>query len=91
MAAEGQSVRVMSDKEVYVKQRCVTEFFHMEKKKEKLHHLHLLVLAEPNRGCEHSEAVSGVFQQWQQQITCTSANLYKHSLQALCRWFFITG
>ena len=36
MAAEGQSVRVMSDKEVYVKQRCVTEFFHMEEKKRKI-------------------------------------------------------
>ena len=41
--------------------------FSMQKK---LHHYHSLMLAErlwrPNSACEHSEAVGGVFQQWQQ-------------------------
>ena len=41
--------------------------FSMQKK---LHHYHSLMLAErlrrPNSACDHSEAVGGVFQQWQQ-------------------------
>ena len=31
MAAEGQSDRMVSDREVCMKQRCVTEFLHGEK------------------------------------------------------------
>ena len=31
MAAEGQSDRMAPDMEVYMKQRCVTEFLHVEK------------------------------------------------------------
>ena len=31
MAAEGQSDKMMSDMEVQMKQRCVTEFLHAEK------------------------------------------------------------
>jgi len=31
MAEEGQSDKMVSDTEVHVKQRCVTEFLHMEK------------------------------------------------------------
>ena len=34
-------------------------------------------------GCEHSEVVGGVFQQWQQQVTSTGADFEKHSMQAL--------
>ena len=32
MAAEGQSDKMASDREVRMKQRCVTEFLHMQKK-----------------------------------------------------------
>ena len=40
-------------------------------------------LWRPNSGCEHSEAVGGAFQQWQQQqwITSTGADFYKHGMQ----------
>jgi len=31
MAAEGQSYRMESEMEVHIKQRCVTEFLHVEK------------------------------------------------------------
>ncbi len=31
MAAEGQSDKIASDMEVWMKQRCVTEFYHAEK------------------------------------------------------------
>ena len=52
-------------------------------------HQHSLTLAEclwrPNRGCEHSEAVGDVFQQWQQQqwVTYADADCYEHGIQAL--------
>ena len=32
MIAEGQSDKMVSDMEVYMKQRCVTEFLHVEKR-----------------------------------------------------------
>jgi len=37
-------------------------------------------LWRPNSGCEHSEVVSAVFQQW---VTSAAADVYEHSLQAL--------
>ena len=61
-AAEGQAVRMASDMEVPMKQRCVTEFLHVEKN---CTHWHSFTLAEqlwrPNSGCEHSEVVGGAF------------------------------
>ena len=65
MAAEGQSDKIVSDLEVHMKQRGVTEILCAEKKRDI--HWHSSMLAEhlwrSNRGCEHSEAVGGVFQQ----------------------------
>ena len=52
-------------------------------------HWHSLMLAEhwwrPNSGCEHSKAVGGVFQQWQQKrwVTSTGTDFYKCSMEAL--------
>lgn len=56
---EKQSNKVASDMEVSMKQRCVTEFLHVEKN---YTHSHSLMLAEQlwrlNSGYEHSEVVS---------------------------------
>ena len=43
----------------------------------------------PNSGCEYSEVVRGVFQQWRQQqwVTSTGADFYEHGMQLL----FITS
>ena len=42
-------------------------------------------LQRPNSGCEHSEAVGGVFQQWQQQqqVISTDTDVYECGMQAL--------
>ena len=81
MAAEGQSDRTASDMEVRMKQRCATEFLHEGKTS------HLSVLAElswrPNSGCDHSEVVGGVFQQWRWQGTFTGAGFDERAMQAL--------
>ena len=39
----------------------------------------------PNSGCEHGEAVGGVFQQWRQQqwVTSASTDFDDDSMQAL--------
>ena len=42
MAAEGQSDRMVSDMEVHMKQRCGTEFLHVEKMAPTDIHQHLL-------------------------------------------------
>jgi len=67
MAAAGQSETIASDMEASMKQRCFSEFFSAKKNGT---HWHSLTLAEhlwrPNSGREHSEAVSGAFQQWWQ-------------------------
>ena len=42
MAAEGQSDKMVSDMEVHMKQRCVTEFLHAEKMAPTHIHQHLL-------------------------------------------------
>ena len=87
-AAEGQSDRMASDMEVHMKQKCVTEFLHMEK----MAYLSTLAkcLWRPNCGCERSEAVGGAFQQWWQQDwdTSTGAGCYECGMQALvhCWW-----
>ena len=64
MAAEGQSDKVASDMEVRMKQRV-----ELNSSTGKTGHSltftdNCSVLWRPNSGCEHSEAVSGVFQQW---------------------------
>ena len=62
--------KMAPDMEVHMKQRCGTEFLHVEKN---CTHWHSLMLAEhlwrPNSGCEHGEEVGGGFQLWQQQVT----------------------
>ena len=68
MEAKGQSDNMASDMEVHMKQRCVTEQLHAAETAP----TDVLTLAEclwgPNNGCEHGEAVSGAFWQWQQQM-----------------------
>ena len=61
-------------------------------------HWHSSTLAEglwrPNSGCEHSEAVGGVFQQWLQQqwVTSKCAEFYKRVMQAFTHcWWKFTG
>jgi len=68
MAAEGQSDKMASEMEVCMKQKCVVKVLQL-KKKWTLSHSSILTehLWRPNSGCEHSEAVGGVFQQWQQE------------------------
>jgi len=69
MAAEGQSDRMVSDMGVQMKQRCITEFFHVEKKIAPIDiHQHLQNISRDQIGCEHSEMVGGVcmFHQWWQ-------------------------
>ena len=52
-------------------------------------HWHLLTVAQhlwrSGSGCEHSEALGGVFQQWQQQqwVTSAGADFYKCSTLSL--------
>jgi len=65
MTAKGQSDKMVSDMEAWMKQRGITEFLHAEKMSPA--DFTDICLWKPNSGCEHSEVVSGVFQQWQQQ------------------------
>jgi len=57
-------------------------------------HWHSSTLAEhlwrPESGCEHSEVLSGAFQQWRQWhwVTSTGADCYKHSMQALLHYWW---
>ena len=68
MAAEGQSDTMVSDKVEWLKQRCGIKLLHAEKTAVTDINWYLLnVLWRPTSGCEHSEAVDGVFQQWWQQ------------------------
>ena len=59
---------------------------------QKLHPLTFISTYEcflrPVSGCEHSEVVGHVFQQWQQQQWVTSTGCYEHGTQALahCLW-----
>jgi len=65
MAAEGQSDKMVSEMEVGMKQRCVTEFLHAEQMALTDTHQHLLeCLWRSNGGCEHSEVMDAAFQQW---------------------------
>jgi len=67
VAAEGQSDKMASDREMCMKQRYVVGFLQVEKIPAINIFTHSSMLAEhfwrPNSGCEHSEAVGGVFQQ----------------------------
>ena len=64
MAAEGQSDKMVSDTEVCMKQRCGTESLCADKKWHLLIFIDLLNVYGYQTGCEHSEAVGDVFQQW---------------------------
>ena len=59
MAAEGQSDKMVSDMEVQMKQRCGTEFFHVEKMTPTDIHRCLLNAYGDQTVDEHSEAVGG--------------------------------
>ena len=68
MVAEGQSDRMASDMEVHMKQRGATEFLHAEKTALSDIYRHLVnVSRDQTVDAEHSEAVDGIFQQWQQR------------------------
>ena len=54
---------MVSDMEVHMKQRCVSELFHAEKLLP-LIFIDVERLWRPNSGCEHSVAEDGDFQQW---------------------------
>ena len=67
MAAEGHSDIMVTDMEVHMKQKCVIELLCVEKNGTYWDSSTLTeCLWRPNSGCEHSEAVGGAFQQWQQ-------------------------
>ena len=82
MAAEGHSDKMVSATEVHMKQRCVTEFLHVEK-------LHPLIFINAcwtfTDQAGDVSTVGGAFEQWQQQQWVTSAGVdfYKHGMQAL--------
>ena len=81
MGAERQSDEMVSDAEVWMKQKCVAEFLHVEK----LHPMTFINVAEylwrPKSGCEHSKEVGGkTVKQW---VTSSGADFYKCSMQAL--------
>ena len=83
MAAEGQCDRMASDMEVWMKQRCATQFLHTGK-----YYIpwYSVMLAEcfwrPNSGYEFSEEVGGAFQQWWKWITSTGTGIYECIMQA---------
>jgi len=65
MAAEGRSDRMVSDVEVQMKQRWVSEFLHAEKKWHPLTFISACwKFMEIKQQMSHSEAVGGAFQQW---------------------------
>ena len=64
MAAQGQSDRMVSEMEVWMKQRCVTEFLHVEKIAPIDIHWCLLNFDGDQTVDVSSEAVGGTFQQW---------------------------
>jgi len=67
LAAEGQSDMMVSDMEVCMKPRCVTEFLHVEKTLPvDMHPCLLNFHGDHTVDCEHSGVVGGAFQQWQQ-------------------------
>lgn len=68
-----------------MKQKCVLEFFHAEKKASIDIHQYLLpVNGESNSGCWQGEVVGGVFQQHQKQGTSTGARLWKGHAGSHC-------
>ena len=57
MAAEGQSDKIASDMEVWMKQRCVTEFYHAEKITPTDIHWHLWTFMVTENICEYCDSV----------------------------------
>ena len=84
MAVEGQSDRMATDTEACRKQRCGTKC-----RTKKRTHWRSLTLTEClwrlNSGCERSDVVGVVFQQWWQQqwVTSAAADFNERSMQAL--------
>ena len=90
MAAEGQSDRMMSDMEVCMEQRCVTDFLHAEKMAPTDIHLHLL-----NIEGDQTVDVSTV-RQWVVHFSSGDSNrgspLMVHIFMSVAhRLFFIAG
>ena len=90
MAAEGQTDQMAADMEVHMKQRCVTEFLHVEKMAPSDIHQHLLSV--------HGDRTwdTGTVKQW--VLLSSSGNsgsgappLVQMSTSTACRHFFITG
>ena len=85
MAADGQSDNTAPNVEVQMKQKRVSACRKSVVIALTDIHLHLLNTdGRPNSGCEHSEVVGGVFQQWQQRqlVTFAGADFYEHGMQA---------
>ena len=63
--AKEQRDTMTCDMEVWMKQRCVIEFFHVEKMalSDILQHL-VNIYGDQSTLCEHSEAMGDVFQKW---------------------------
>ena len=78
-AAEGQSERMVSDIEVSMKQRCGTEFLHVEKIAPIDIHLRLLNM-DGDQIVDVSTVVDSTFQQWQQQVTSAGVDFYEHGM-----------
>ena len=66
MAAEGQSGRMVSDVEAFMKQRCVTEFLHAEKMAPTDIHRHLWTFMDTKWWMWAQWGASRGIQQWQQ-------------------------
>ena len=94
-AAEGHSDRMASDMEVHMKQRCEIEFLCAEKMAHIDIHWCLLNVYGDHRGCgcEHTEAVCGALQQWQQhhERQATFQAAMQIFMTTACSLLFIDG
>ena len=85
LAAEGQSDTLVSDMEVQMKQRCVTELLHAEKID-----IHRCLL---NDNGDQPMDVSTVMWWIAAVVTFNGADIYKHGMQApvRCWWKYIAN
>ena len=86
MAAEGQTDRMVSDMEVCMERRCVTELFHVEKMAPV--DLQLMIaerLWRPNSGCEYNAGWLMCFSSDNcgSCVTSTGADCHELGMQAL--------
>ena len=93
MAAEGQPDKMVSDVEVRMKQRRVTEFLHVEKMVPTDIHWYLQNIYEDQIVDVSSEVVDGVFQSWWQWVTSSGSDFYEGRMKALThhRWKYIVN